>query len=261
MSSPSRKWIFLRGLGRHSLHWGPFVESFKNTFPQDEIELLDLRGNGRLSHSPSCLTIADNVRDLRSRSKILQKGDKVFLMTISLGSMIAADWATKYPDEIAGFVAVNTSDRGNSSFFERLRPANYLRLLMMLPKLNKSLEIEKQILNLTTNSFADKDKWAESFLKLPATSRLNFARQLVAAGTFEFPIHKPRTEVLLLCSEGDRLVHPQCTKRIAEMWVLKAQTHPHAGHDLPTEDPAWVCGQIENWLKALPLTQISAGRS
>lgn len=252
MPHQSRKWIFIRGLGRHSVHWNPFLEVFKKNFPKDEVELLDLRGNGSLSHSPSCLSITENVRDLRSRSKFIHQGEEVHLMTISLGSMIGAEWAHRYPDEVSGIVMINTSDRGTSSAFERMRPAHFLKMLSYLQKKKNRIELEKEILRESGLAISEIDKWAEIFARTPATKSINLARQLLAAGTFELPDHKPRTEVLLLCSEGDRMVHPQCTKRIAEKWVLKAQVHPTAGHDLPTHDPTWVCSQIKNWFQTIP---------
>lgn len=244
----SRKWIFLRGLGRHSAHWGPFLQEFKKHFPKDQIELLDLRGNGSLAHSPSYLSIQENVRDLRSRSQWIQEGEKVHLMTISLGSMVATEWARLFPDEISGFVAMNTSDRGTSSFFERMKPANYLLLLQMLAVPRKGSWIENQILRLTTNILSQLDPVAQEFSEWKSTTRLNFLRQLVAAGTYEFPRQKPKTEILLLCSDGDKLVNSGCTKKIAEMWTMKAHIHPTAGHDISLDAPDWICEEIKNWL-------------
>lgn len=246
--SKSHQWIFLRGLGRNSVHWGPFVDEFQKCFPKDEVELLDLRGNGNLAHSPSYLSITENIRDLRARSRFIQQGSEVHLMTISLGSMVGVEWARTFPNEIAGLVTINTSDRGTAHFFERLRPANYLRLLKFLSRRDKDhKEIEAEILKTTTNLLPDRDHWAEIFAKSQPTSKVNFSRQLAAAGTYEFPQQKPKTEVLMLVSNGDRLVHPNCSKRIAEMWTLKVHEHPDAGHDLPIDDPHWICEQVRNW--------------
>lgn len=252
MPNRSRKWIFIRGLGRHSAHWGPFLDEFKKNFPHDEIEMMDLRGNGTMAHSSSYLSILENVRDLRSRSKMIQNGESVYLMTISLGSMVGTEWANRYPNEVLGLVTINTSDKGTASILHRMRPSNYLRVLAYFRMQKSPLEMELELLNTTTNHLADKEAWAEKAARFPPTSRLNFARQMAAAGTYEFPKHKPRTEVLLLCSDGDRLVHPECTKRIGEMWVTKPHIHPTAGHDIPMEDPQWVCDQIHHWFEALP---------
>lgn len=248
-STTSRNWVFLRGLGRHSVHWGHFIQEFQKQFPQDAIELLDLRGNGELAHSPSLTSIADNVRDLRSRSRLLQQAEPLHVMAISMGAMVATEWAHSFPQEIAGLVLINTSDRGSSTFFERLRPNNYQTLLRLLLSRSSATQIEQEILNITTNHLPDRQTWAEKFAQAPATSKSNWLRQLWSAGQYHFPDHKPKTEVLLLASEQDRLVNVHCTEHIAEMWALKPHIHPTAGHDLPLEDGAWICQEVQNWLR------------
>lgn len=248
----SRNWIFLRGLGRHSAHWNPFLQEFRKHFPEDRVELLDLRGNGSLWHSPSYLSVAENVRDLRGRSRWIQQGERVHLMTISLGSMVGVEWARRFPEEIAGLVTINTSDRGSSPFFERMRPANYLFFLQMLAKQRNEAWVEDQILDLTTKLLSQRASIRQEFAGWKTTTRINLLKQILAAGTYEFPQQKPKTEILLLCSEGDRLVDSKCTKNIAEMWTLKAHVHSKAGHDLTLDAPDWVCEEIKNWLDLCP---------
>lgn len=245
----SKKWIFLRGLGRHSGHWGHFVDDFKQAFPDDEVEFLDLRGNGSLSHSPSWVSIEDNVRDLRQRSLFLSQGEPVYLMSISLGAMVATEWAHRHPDEIEGLVLINTSDRGTSSFFERLRLKNIYHALPLFLKNKTGIEFEKKILEMTTTN-PELQHWAQVFSKMSTTSKQNLIRQLIAASRYYFPDHKPKTEVLILCGEQDQLVNPICSKRLAKMWTLTPHCHPQGGHDIPLQDPKWVCDQVRLWLEA-----------
>jgi alpha-beta hydrolase superfamily lysophospholipase len=258
--SSGRRWIFLRGLGRHSLHWGSFVLQFQTAFPEDQIELLDLRGNGKFAHSPSFTSIADNVRDLRARSQLLHFGEPVYVMAISMGAMVAIEWAHVYPHDIAGVVGINTSDKGSSSFFERMRPGNYQHLLKLLLGRKTDLEIEKQILQITTNRLRGLETWAQKFSEFPLTEKSNWLRQLLAASSYHFPEHKPRTEVLLLGSTQDRLVNCVCTQNIAQMWALNPHLHPTAGHDLPLEDGAWVCHEVQNWLKLIEDHSITSNK-
>jgi pimeloyl-ACP methyl ester carboxylesterase len=246
MTSPQRHWIFLRGLARNSDHWGPFKVAFQSHFPQDKIELLDLRGNGSLAHSPSYASIADNVRDLRARSHFLQEGRKVSLLSISMGAMIASEWARRHSDEVQELVLINTSERGSSKFWERLRPFSYPRLAKILLHQETSPEIELDILKITSH-LADKEKWSKIFAKSPSTTRMNFAKQIFAASRYEFPRHKPKTDVLILNSAKDRLVHPSCSENIAHLWHLRVHTHPTAGHDLPLDAPDWICDEIARW--------------
>ena len=48
---------------------------------------------------------------------------------MSLGAMVAVDWAARHPEELAGCVLINTSLRPFSPWYQRLRPANYGALL------------------------------------------------------------------------------------------------------------------------------------
>lgn len=246
--SEQRSWIFIRGLARHSEHWGPLLKFFKQRFPHDEVELLDLRGNGELAQSPSYVDITDNVRDLRARSKFIKAGKKVHLLTISLGSMVGVEWAEKFPEELESLTLMNTSDRGTSYFFERMRPANYKKVFSILSKGISPPLLESKIMELVTNNPHEYGEWAEKFAKLPSTTKTNCLRQMMAAARYEFPKHKPKTDILILSSEKDMLVHPACSEKIAQMWHLKTHVHPTAGHDIALEAPSWICEQLENWL-------------
>lgn len=243
-----RSWIFLRGLARHSVHWGPFIDVFKKHFPNDEIELLDLRGNGEFADSPSFVSVEANVKDLRARSKFLKAGKKVHLLTISFGSMVGTEWAELYPEDLESLTIMNTSDRKSSYFFDRLRPQNYTNILKLVVQGKDQQSIEKNIMSLVTNAPEKYKDWTEKFSQHRLTSKSNFTRQIIAASSYHFPDHKPKTDVLILASEKDHLVNSACSKRIAEMWKQKAHFHPTAGHDIPLEDPEWVCEELERWM-------------
>ena len=108
----SRRWMFLRGLGRHSLHWGSFPAQFQQAFPAAEIELLDLAGNGTEAARGSYLKIGAYAQDLRQRSRFVTEGKIPFsILAISMGAMVASAWAEQHPGEIARMVLINTSSR------------------------------------------------------------------------------------------------------------------------------------------------------
>ncbi len=243
----TRKWIFLRGLGRHSGHWGNFLQFFHHAFPSDEIELLEIRGNGSLAHSTSWRNVRDNVRDLRARSRFLEQGHSVCILSLSLGSMIAVEWAKNFPEEVSALVTINTSDRGNSPWTDRMKPLHYLDVVKLLRGSQSQLDKEKCVLKAARDYFIERNQIAPDFQSFPRTSKTNFLRQLFTAAIYEFPTQRPKTEILILCSKGDRLVSSECSKRIAKMWILKPLVHPTAGHDLPLDDPQWICDQLTCW--------------
>ncbi len=89
-------------------------------------------------------------------------------------------------------------------------------------------------------------RWEAIATERPVT-RLNALRQLAAVARYAPPPQGPGAPMLLLASERDQLVSPQCSQRFARRWDLPLRLHPWAGHDLPLDDPAWVVEQIAGW--------------
>jgi pimeloyl-ACP methyl ester carboxylesterase len=80
----------------------------------------------------------------------------------------------------------------------------------------------------------------------------NVLRQLIAAlGASVSPQTLHKIPFLILGSEKDRLVDPQCSRDAAKALLAQLVMHPSAGHDLPLDDPDWVIEQIRNWLKSI----------
>ena len=253
--SQIRRWIFLRGLARHSGHWDFFLDEFKKQYPIDEVELLDTAGNGNQGDRESFIKISEYVDDLRQRSKFIQElhnkktNIKPILFTISLGSMIAVDWAQRFSDELSGFVIINTSDRSTSAFYERLRPQNYSYFLQLALNGKNSLFRERVISKMTASGLRNATEVIEKFSQLPATNFSNFVKQIFAASNFNFPEQKPAVPCLILASKNDQMVNSVCSERIGKMWHTPVYFHPNAGHDLPLWDPAWICSHLQRFFQ------------
>lgn len=243
-----RHWIFLRGLGRHSEHWGEFLLKFKKAFPEDQIETLDLAGNGSEVDRTSFLRMQDYVEDLRQRCNSLREGP-VSILAISMGAMAAAAWAEKYPTEIREMVLINTSDSSESYFFERFRPRNYWSVLKIFKHRQNLLFRERALLEMTAGELPHLERIAEHQSSLPATRPENFFRQLWASSRYSFPKSQPIRHILFLVADGDNLVHPNCSKRLAVKWNAPLRAHPRADHDLTLIDPDWVIQQVRDHLR------------
>jgi len=242
-----RHWIWIRGLARHSGHWAFFEDAFREKFPDDIVEMLDVRGNGNQAHAPSFLTVAENVRDLRARSQILKQGP-VHLLTISLGSMIGIKWAELYPEDVASLTVMNTSDGKNSLPHQRLRFGNLKNLLTIVADYKDPVAVELKIMEMIAQNVSAKEELARKFAETPPTKVSNITRQLVAASMFRLPKTAPHLPVLILGSKGDRFVNPICSQRIADAWGTSVHWHDKAGHDIPLEDPNWVSDELEHFL-------------
>lgn len=244
-------WVLLRGLTRETAHWNGFDQRLTTALgPQHRVVTLDLPGNGTQyqARSPAC--VADMAQACRAELHRRSHQTPLVLVAMSLGAMVAVDWACSAPQDIAGCVLINTSLRGLSPFWQRLQPRNYALLAgVMLPG-RTTLEREQAVLAMTSNQPAHQGEaaaaWAAVARQRPV-SRGNAFRQLLAAARYRAPAQPPAVPALLLSSAGDRLVSAQCSQRIAAAWGWPLRIHPDAGHDLPLDAPGWVQQQICDW--------------
>lgn len=248
-------WIFLRGLVRESAHWDDFPDRFAQAIPGAQVHLLDLPGNGEHWRLPSPLSLREMMEFSRREALAMigrekQPREPVYLFSISLGSMVAIEWAHRHPREIAGAVLVNTSLRGLSPCYRRLSWRAWLLLARTIAA-KGTAQRERLILKLTTQSGAEDNALIEARVRTyerHPVRGINVFRQLWAAARYRPPAEKPGAPLLLLNSSGDRMVDPSCTEEIAHHWAVKKKTHPCAGHDLPLDDPDWTIEAVGEWL-------------
>ena len=247
-------WIFLRGLTREAAHWGRFPDDFRQALPAEHVLALDLPGNGEFHRLASLLSVSSTVDFCRA--ELAGRGIKppFFVLAMSLGAMVAADWACRFPHDIAGCVLVNTSFRAFSPFYHRLRPRNYPALLRLALAGGAPGDIEAAVLGLTSHRTAGRQSmlaaWIDTRLRRPVTA-VNALGQLMSAARYQARLKPPEPPLLVLCSRLDGLVHADCSRAIAARWKCPLAVHPWAGHDLPLDDPDWVIGQVRHWLGPL----------
>lgn len=245
-------WVLLRGLVREQRHWGDFPEFFQREFPGENIVTLDLPGNGTLYHYDSPTRIEQMAQFCRD--ELAHRGLKppYRILALSLGAMVAVSWCEQYPKDVEASVLINTSLRPFSPFYRRLRPQNYLRMLIAL--CSGVAARERLILCLTSNNKEKQQAalpdWLAWQREFPVTRR-NAARQLLAAMRYRAPSRKPgkpALPILVLGSSKDRLVDSRCSQQLATQWGLDPCFHASAGHDLPLDDGTWIAGTVKAWL-------------
>jgi pimeloyl-ACP methyl ester carboxylesterase len=250
-------WVLLRGLTRGSGHWGRFPEIFAREIeaqqPGARVLSLDLPGNGELYREASPSRVQDMVE--ACRVELARRGERgpVHLLAMSLGAMVACEWAARYPQEVSGTVLINTSLRPYSSFLRRIRPANYWKLLA-LGALSLGVRWrEAGVLRMTSRMVAEPRPVLESWVALqrqhPVAVR-NGVRQLLAAMRYRASRGKPNAPMLLLCSQADGLIDWRCSQALSRAWGVPLRLHTQAGHDLPLDDPPWVARAVSDWLQA-----------
>jgi pimeloyl-ACP methyl ester carboxylesterase len=217
----------------------------------DHMVLIDLPGNGEFANLRAPGAVEDMVGFVRIAA--LQSGAPApyRVLAMSLGGMVATDWAQRHAGEIERLVLINTSMRPFSRMYERLRPSAWPGLLEVAAHWRDAPRAEGGIHRLTCNNVdtlnADIDAWSELRRNAPV-SRGNALRQLWAAARFRAAAVKPHCPLLILSSRADKLVNPVCSAKLAAAWGAAHREHEWAGHDLPHDDPAWTSEQVHAWL-------------
>jgi pimeloyl-ACP methyl ester carboxylesterase len=247
-------WILLRGLMREQRHWGRFPGELLAALPDAVIVTPDLPGNGEHHNRPSASSVAQMVEFCRQELRARGVPAPYSLLALSLGGMVAVEWASRYPQEVSRCVLINTSMRPYSRFHQRLRWQNYVSIARQL--LRGGVENQERMILRLTSRAGDAEsrqglleRWLEFQRQYPVT-RDNALRQLLAAARFRAPSRLPALPVLVLSSAGDQLVDPRCSANLAQAWQAPHRVHPQAGHDLPLDAGAWVAGEVAQWLTA-----------
>lgn len=250
MSGGAAPWLLLRGLTRESRHWGRFPQQLGEAFPGTPVICLDLPGNGKLNAMESPSSVEAMADWCHAAVAGLGIAVPCRVLAMSLGAMVAVAWAQRHPGDVAAAVLINTSLRPFSPLYQRLRPANYLRLLRLFGAKPSDRELETAILDMTTRLQPDPaaviEQWLQWRQQNPV-SRRNALRQLLAAARYRAPRERPLERLLLLAGARDALVDTRCSLQLAAQWDAHIIVHPAAGHDLPLDDAAWVLERLRCW--------------
>ena len=255
MSGAVPTWVLLRGLTRESGHWGCFPQQLALGLQatQGPVRVLtpDLPGNGPRFREGSPTDIGAMVEDVREQLRKAGVEGPVHVLALSLGGMVAAEWAQRYPAELEAAVLISTSMKPFSPFFRRLRPTNYLTLVALGLVRFAARWRERHVLQLTSQLMCRStevlDAWVALHRQHPV-SGLNVLRQLWAAMQYRASRARPRVPMLLLCGQGDMLVDWRCSQEVSRGWGLPLRMHTRAGHDIPLDDPDWVVNAVGDWL-------------
>ncbi|UHQ19551.1 alpha/beta hydrolase [Lysobacter sp. KIS68-7] len=245
-----RHWLFLRGLSRDARHWNGLPERFAQRL-QVTVQCIDLPGNGSRVGERSPSTMAGLVEACRERCRAAEPAPPFGFVALSLGAMVAVEWARRHPDEVGACVLMNTSAREGSPWYRRLRPNHYFAMASAFLAGNAE-QRERTILQATSRADPDSPegreilaRWTTWDREAPVT-RANALRQLLAASRFT-PPEQMRAPTLLLASQLDALVDVRCSEALAERWHCELCIHPQAGHDLALDAPEWVVERVAAW--------------
>lgn len=247
MAEAPRRWILLRGLGREAGHWADMTGELQAAFPSSEIVALDLPGAGTKWKQKSPIRLSEIAGALFAEAG---PGPNA-LIGLSLGAMVALQWAADFPDSVERIVVMNTSLRTVAHPLERFTAEALLRSV----KAGIHLDVigrERAILELTSNSEKRRKEvlpeWVRISREHPVSAE-NWVRQIAAAAGANPSLKAITAPGLVLASRGDRLCRYRCSERLARRLNWPLRLHETSGHDLPLDDPQWIVRQITDWLR------------
>lgn len=242
MRFPGKSWVFLRGLTREKNHWGTFRSDFEKQL-QVKVHCVDFPGVGDFFQMQSPSTIEDISDHVVMQSSHIQ--EQSWILAHSMGCLVALEWMKREPHRFFGAVFINTSIRGISSPFRRLKPAGIMNFARIGISKN-SRKKEELKFSLSSNNETIKEQTIQQWMDIqhqrPVTLATTF-NQIKAAALYK--ASKPRYPVLFLNSLGDKLVSPTCSNDIAKKWDMPIRTHPWSGHEIMLDDPQWLIDQIK----------------
>lgn len=245
--------ILLRGLAREAAHWLDFPAQLQKALDANcQLHLVDFPGCGHYFRQTALASVAamtDHARAEIAIADILARNESVYVLGISMGGMVALDWAQRFPRELNGLVLINSS-AGDQPFWWRLRPGAWLTMIAAL--LSDSNARETKVLKLVSNNTADYAQHLNQWLsiqQLRPVTRATIMTMLRAAAQFR-PHPTCTVGGLVLASKEDRMVSVRASEAIAHQFNWPIQQHRSAGHDLPMDDARWVTDKLVQWLKA-----------
>jgi pimeloyl-ACP methyl ester carboxylesterase len=268
-----KHWLLLRGLGRDKRHWGAFIKQFERVFSHDTVSVIDTCGNGDFATLKSPLLISEYTEHCRLQT--LKCSSEFHLVALSLGGMIALDWAKRYPEEILSLTLINSSAANLTPWYSRINLRTLQKLFIRLLTQRHPQKIEYSILKATSNQFISFSKigisnpivsnnmnvrpskkyplniiitlnnWTQ-YRHQQSTSTINLIRQLLAAARFKVST-LTKIVPLILTSKNDKLVSTLASLDLHKQLGGELSTHPDAGHDLPLDDAYWVIAQIQQY--------------
>jgi 3-oxoadipate enol-lactonase len=99
--------VFINSLGTDYRLWNQIISSFI----EFDCIRYDFRGHGLSDCSPAPYSIADHRNDLKSLLDMLNIKQQIVLVGISIGGLIAMDFATTYPEAVKALILLDTSTK------------------------------------------------------------------------------------------------------------------------------------------------------
>lgn len=239
-------WVLLRGLGREAGHWADVPQKLARATGSGRVLTPDLPGAGVLYEQSSPLLVPAIARAVRAALFAQTQPHSLYLVGLSLGSMVALSWAQQWPSEVRGLALISASVGSLCPPWWRCRPAA-LAAFGRVAWSRNGAEREANVLRLSSGNAKAQANALAPWTALAASrpvSRVNLARQLLAAARFRPHLAPLPIPTVVLAGQRDRIVDLRCALKLAHALAAPVMVHPTAGHDVPLDEPDWLVQQL-----------------
>ncbi len=246
--------VLIRGLGSNADHWYPQIPAFAASF---RVISYDNRGIGRSDKPDAPFTIATMAEDLAGIMDALHI-PKAHIMGLSMGGMVAQEFAVRFPHKVHGLVlacthcggekAVPPSDEIMAIFSEFVDTASPEaareagKCLFAEETFNKAPELVLEYQRISA--------------RFPPDAKLLRGQSAAVKGhdTWE-RLHQIQAPTLVITGAEDALIVPENSRILAEK-IPDAQLRiiPEGGHQFLVEQADAANKAILEFLKGLPGT-------
>lgn len=243
----------IRGIGRESGHWGhSFLQRIYANYPNSQIHFLDLPGSGQYYDRPALMSIPKmaNFLDRTYGEEIQHQSGNHILLATSLAGNVAIEWAHRYPDRFSGLILVGTSLKKICKKEDRVQPEAKKEFVDIFLTQNVA-QREARFLAINSNHHIRDDSLLRAWVVIQRerpVSRTALAKQTLAGALYKPPATPPKLPILVVGSEKDKIVRPECICAVQKHLNASLQMHQSAGHGVPIDAPIWLADQISSWV-------------
>ena len=243
----------IRGIGRESGHWGPeFLNRIQQQNPSTHIHFLDLPGSGIFHKQPALISIPKMAEFLEENYGVQTQntsGTHILLAT-SLAGNVALEWSRRYPNNFSGLVLVGTSLKKVCDKKDRVQPdakKGFVDIFLS----NDLRTRERKFLAINSNVHQENDSLLQAWMDIQyrhPVKRSALMKQTLAGMLYQPPQNAPMVPILIVGSEGDKIVKPECICAVQKHLGASLKMHPSSGHGVPIDAPIWLADKVSNWV-------------
>ncbi|MHA2424476.1 MAG: alpha/beta fold hydrolase [Candidatus Thorarchaeota archaeon] len=239
--------VFIHGAGGSHDNWKPQVEYFSNTYL---VVTYDVRGHQQSEGSDDEYRCSLFANDLHLLIEHLEIREPV-VCGLSLGGMIAQEYAIKHPDNLRGLVLCDTAISSAMTLSDKITKAMYPERLVKWTLRRMSPESYAE---WSFKFFDMKDEVKEYLigeqLKIPQEEMLKIIG--TAYNFKQLPLETVKVPTLVMLGENERkAVFPHADKMVELIPNSRKIIVPDAGHVSNLENPDFFNQELDDFLRSL----------